>query len=377
LIILTEKQLRELGTKIFEAVGTPNDEAYWVADCLVLSNLKGVDSHGVQQIPGYIRDIKEGSLKPGAKIKILRETPATTLFDGSGGFGYTMAKEAMEVTIKKAKEVGVAYSGVRNLHHIGRVGRWAEMALEEGMIGIASQPGSVYIAPWGGIERKLPISALAFAIPTNKYPPIVIDMSLGPMAGGRSAILALRKQKVPLDWLIDNEGKPMDDPALFNKGVGAQRPLGQTGLGYKGMALSMIIDILTGPLMGVFATQAQVYQRGGVFFGVINIEAFTAIDEFKKGVDALIADIKSSKVAPGFEEIMVPGEPEWIEQEKRLREGISLDDAIYQRILDTAKNVGVDISQYKGKPGVANITHPSYKMKERHETAKKEPSSNI
>ena len=360
------KQLRELGTKIFEAVGTPIDEASWVSDCLVLSNLKGVDSHGVQQIPSYIRDIQKGSLRVGAKINILRETPAITLFDGNWGFGYTIAREVMEVTIQKAKEVGVAYSGVRNLHHIGRVGRWPEMALEEDMIGIASQPGSVYIAPWGGTERKLPISALAIAVPTNKYPPIVIDMSLGPMAGGRSIILALRNQKVPLDWLINDDGKPMDDPALFNSGVGAQLPLGQTGLGYKGMALSMIIDILTGPLIGVFATHTQVYERRGVFFAAINIDTFTPIEDFKNSIDDLIANIKSSKLATGFSEIMIPGEPEWKVQQKRLKEGIFLDDAIYQNIIETAKNVGVDTSHYRGKKGTAKITHPSYTLKERY-----------
>jgi LDH2 family malate/lactate/ureidoglycolate dehydrogenase len=366
LVILTDEQLRELGTKIFEAMGTPNEEAAWVAECLVLSNLKGVDSHGVQQIPGYVKAIQEGTLKPGAKLTLLKEMTATAFFDGGDGFGYTMAREAMESTIRKAKDVGVAYSGIRNIHHIGRVGRWAEMALEEDMIGIASQPGGVYIAPWGGIERKLPIAPIAIAIPTWRHPPIVIDMSLGPIAGGRNSILALRQQKVPLGWLMDGEGKPTDNPAIFHRGEGAQRPLGQTGLGYKGMALSMVIDIFAGPLLGYFAIQGHPFQRRGVFLGAINIEAFTPIDAFKKGMDELIANVKSSKLAPGFKEIMTPGEPEWREQERRLREGIFLDDAIYQRVLDTAESVGVDTSRYKGKPGIAEITHPSYTLKDRY-----------
>lgn len=359
MVIVTDKQLQELGTKTFMAAGVPKDEAAWVTDCLVKSNLKGVDSHGVQQIPSYVKMVQGGRVKPGARINLLKETAATALFDGGSGFGYTMAREAMRVTIEKARKVGIAYSGVQNLGHIGRVGRWPEMALEENMIGIASQPGGIFIAPWGGMERKLPIAPIAIAIPTGKYPPILVDMSLGPLAGGRAEILAVRKQKLPLGWLIDKEGKPTDDPAVFNRGEGAQLPLGQTGLGYKGMALALTEQIFSGPLIG--ATQ-----RPGVFFQVINIEAFTSLEEFKKGVDDIIANIKSSKLAPGFKEIMIAGEPEWREQERRLREGIFLDDPIYQEILDTAKTVGVDITPYKGKAGAAEITHPSYTLRERY-----------
>lgn len=359
MVIVTDKQLQELGTKTFMAVGVPKDEASWVTDCMVRSNLKGVDSHGVQLLPRYVKEVQTGRVKAGAKIRVIRETAATALFDGGGGFGYSMAREAMNATIKKAKNAGVAYSGVQNLGHIGRVGRWPEMALENDMIGIASQPGGVFIAPWGGVERKLPIAPIAIAIPTGRYPPILVDMSLGPIAGGRASILALRKQKVPLGWLIDKEGKPTDDPAVFDRGEGAQLPLGQTGLGYKGMALAMVIDIFCGPLMGMFKDR-------GVFFGAINIEAFTPLAEFKKGVDDIIANIKSSKLAPGFKEIMIAGEPEWREQERRLREGIFLDDPIYQEILNAAKSVGVDTTPYKGKTGAAEITHPSYTLRERY-----------
>jgi len=130
------------------------------------------------------------------------------------------------------------------------------MALEEGMIGFASQPGGVFVAPWGGVDRKLPIAPIAMAVPTGRYPPIVIDMSLGPVSLGRTAILALRHLKVPLGWYVDDEGKLTDDPNVFLRGEGAQLPLGQTGLGYKGMALSMAVDVLAGPLLGLMGSQS-------------------------------------------------------------------------------------------------------------------------
>ena len=163
MVIIGDGALRKMGAKIFEAAGTPSEEAAWVSDCLVLSNLKGVDSHGVQQIPGYVKAIEDGFLKPGAKATLLNERAATSFYDGNWGYGYSIAREVMKATVKKARESGTAFSGIRNIHHIGRVGKWAELALDDDMIGIASQPGGVYIAPWGGVERKLPIAPIAFA----------------------------------------------------------------------------------------------------------------------------------------------------------------------------------------------------------------------
>lgn len=367
LVIVNDLNLGKLTKMILMASGTPEEEADWVTECLVLSNLKGVDSHGVQQVPGYVKDIEDGYLKPGQKLQVINELAATTLFDGNWGYGYTMARDAMNMTMEKAKKVGVSFSGIRNVHHIGRVGKWAEMALQENLIGIASQPGGVYIAPWGGIERKLPIAPIAIAFPTEKYRSIVIDMSLGPISGGRTAILANRNQKVPYGWYIDDEGKPIEDPKIFTKGKGAQLPLGQTGLGYKGMALSMIIDILAGPLLGYVITQAHAFRRRGVFLGAINPEAFTTLNTYKKGVDSLIDDLKSSKLARGFEKIQVPGEPEWKEMDRRIKEGIYLDDNIYERILNTAKRLGIDISRYQGRAGKLKVTHPSYLLKDKYE----------
>jgi LDH2 family malate/lactate/ureidoglycolate dehydrogenase len=368
LVIVNDKNLIKLGKEILKAIGTSPKEAAWVSNCLVLSNIKGVDSHGVQQIPGYVESIQNGSLRPGARPTLIAKRSATTFYDGNWGYGYSIAYDVMKQTIKKAKKAGVAFSGIRNVHHIGRVGKWAEMALEENMIGIASQPGGIYIAPWGGIDKKLPIAPIAFAAPAGRYSPIVVDMSLGPIAGGRTAILALRGIKVPMGWYIDDEGKPHSDPKIFDSGKGAQLPLGQAGLGYKGMALSLMINILAGPLFGHVLSQkkSDAFKRCGVFLGAIDIEAFTSLDTFNAGMEALIDDIKSSRLAKGFTEILMPGEPEWREMEKRRREGIYLDDEIYQKILDIAKDLGVNTIKYRGKPGKMDITHPSYTLKDRY-----------
>ena len=366
MVMIDDGPLRELGAKILEAAGTPVEEAAWVSECLVLSNLKGVDSHGVQQIPGYVKAIEEGFLKPGARATLLEERAATSFYDGNWGYGYSIAREVMAATVEKARKAGAAFSGVRNVHHIGRVGKWAELALDHDMIGIASQPGGVYIAPWGGVERKLPIAPIAFAAPTGKHSPIVVDMSLGPIAGGRTAILAQRGMKVPLGWYIDDEGKTHSDPKAFNEGKGAQLPLGQPGLGYKGMALSLMVNILAGPLLGHVETQAQAFRRCGIFLAAIDPGAFTPLETFLEGMDALVSDVKSSRLAEGFDEITVPGEPEWRTMERRREEGIYLDDEIYGRILGTAERLGVSTAGYEGRPGEESEVHPSYSLKDRY-----------
>jgi L-2-hydroxycarboxylate dehydrogenase (NAD+) len=362
MITVKKEVLIDYGCRVFEAAGVPAAEAAWVTDCLVRANMKGVDSHGIQQVPGYVKGVQAGRIKPGMQMKVLKETPAVTIVDGFGGFGYSIARQAMEVTIQKAKKLGIAFTGIHRLGHIGRVGRWPEMALEHDMIGVASQPGGIFVAPWGGIERKLPINPISVTIPTGHGSPFIMDFSIGPVAGGRLSILAERGMKVPPGWLIDDEGNPTEDPTYGDR-RGAQLPLGQAGLGYKGYALSMVLSVLTGPLIGAYSMAN--HRPVGVFLGVIDIGAFTPIEEFKQSMDDMVADIKSSKLAKGFKEILIAGEPEYNTEQLRIKGGIPLDDAIWKGLLDTAANVGVDTSMYEvAKGGV--VLHPSYTLKERY-----------
>jgi uncharacterized oxidoreductase len=359
MITARKETLMDYGTRVFETAGVSTDEAKWVTDCLVQSNLKGVDSHGVQQIPGYVNQVKSGRVIPGAQMKILNETPAMTIADGHGGFGYSIARQAMDLTMEKAKALGVAFTGLHRLGHIGRVGRWVEMALENDMIGIASQPGGIYVTPWGGIDRKLPINPIAIAIPTGSGSPFVIDFSLGPVAGGRLSLLKARGQKVPPGWLIDDEGNPTQDPS-FGDNKGAQLPLGQAGLGYKGYAISMVLSVLTGALIGAYSSER--HRPTGVFLGALNIASFSPLEEFKQNMDDMVADIKSSRLGKEVESILIPGEPEYLEEQRRLKSGIPLDDEIWQKLMETASNLGVDTSGYTVESG-GEVHHPSYTLK--------------
>jgi len=362
MISVSKDVLTDYGCRVLEAAGVPKDEAAFVTECLVNNDLKGYTTHGVLRIPWYVPGFQKGDTqvfgKAGVKIKILRETPAVTIVDGCGGIGFTVAKQAMELTIEKAKRVGMATTGCQNTGHIGRVGMWAEMALEHDMIGVALQGGATFTTPWGGIERKLPPNPVSVAIPTGHGSPFVMDICMAPSSAGKMYSLAQSGEEVPPGWLIDNEGNPTQNPNIWVRGEGAMLPLGQAGLGYKGYALSMVLSVLSGPLIGSYDFEIHRPTYGGIFLGAIDIAAFTPIEEFKKSMDDMVADIKSSKLAKGFKEILIPGEGARAREEQALKSGVLLHVRGWgwEMMMETAKGLGVDTSVYKVEDGGARIS---------------------
>lgn len=361
MISVSKEVLTDYGCRVLEAAGVPKDEAAFVTECLVNNDLKGYTTHGVGRIPWYIPGFKEGRTYPfgkaGVKIKILKETPATTIVDGCGGIGFTVAKQAMELTIEKAKRVGMAFTGCHNLGHIGRMGMWAEMALEHDMIGVAVQGAkATFTTPWGGIEGKLPPSPTSVAIPTGHGSPFVMDICMAPSSGGKMYHLAQRGEEAPAGWLIDNEGNPTQDPKVFlGGGGGAMLPLGQEGLGYKGYALAMVLSVLSGPLIGAYDFESH-RPMSSAFLGAIDIAAFTPVDEFKRSMDDMVADIKSSKLAKGFKEILIPGEGARTREEQMRKSGVLYYDWVWQSMMETAKELEVDTSAYKVEDGCARVS---------------------
>ena len=361
MISVSKEVLTDYGCRVLEAAGVPKDEAAFVTECLVNNDMKGYITHGVgARIPWYIPGFKEGRTYPfgktGVKIKILRETPAVTIVDGCGGIGFTVAKQAMDLTIEKAKKVGMATTGCHNLGHIGRVGMWAEMALEHDMIGVAVQGvNGTFTTPWGGIEGKLPPSPTSIAIPTGHGSPFVMDMCMAPSSGGKMYSLIQSGEEAPAGWLIDKEGNPTQDPKVFFGGGGAMLPLGQEGLGYKGYALAMVLSVLSGPLIGAYDFESH-RPMSSAFLGAIDIAAFTPIDEFKRSMDDMVADIKSSKLAKGFKEILIPGEGARAREKQALKSGVLYYDWAWQMMMETAKELEVDTSVYKFEDGGALVS---------------------
>jgi len=342
--VFKAEQLHRMGMAIFQGAGASEDEAKQVMDLLIESNLVGHDSHGVIRIPTYIDLILKGKTKLGAKIEIVKETPTTALVNGNWGLGQIVAKQTMSLAIEKARKSNVGIVSTYNCNHIGRMADYALMAAEQDMIGYCCVNATPQVVPFGGRERMFNQSPLGWAIPAGKEPPFVLDISTSVSAGGKIAVARARGEKLPPGYIVDKDGNPTTDPEDYYRG-GAGLPMGGP-VGYKGFGLAMVVDITA----GILSSRGPAYlggERGqGVFQMAINIGAFKPIDEFKKEMDDLLRKVKNSKPAPGFKEILLPGEPERRTKEERRAKGIDVPQRTWDELVETGKKVRVDINRY-------------------------------
>ena len=340
-------QLRAFGSSIFSALGVPTEDAELVSDLLVEANLTGFDSHGVIRIPIYARGIKMGAVKPGAEIKIIRETPSTAAIDGGWNLGQVVAKYAMKLCIEKARESVVGLVTAKNSQHAGRLNTYAEMAMAQNMIGIASVNSASYVAPYGGKSKQLGTNPLCFAIPSGKEKPMVLDMATSVWARGKIMVYLARGEELPEGVFMDPDGNPTTDPGWYTRG-GVLRNLGGEIAGYKGFGLSLLVEILTGALTEGGVSNSEEYRSrpfyggNGIFMMAIDVGQVTELDAFKKRVDDLLHSVRDSPTAPGYDEILIPGEPERLMKEKRLKEGIFVEDKTWGDLVALAEELSIE-----------------------------------
>jgi len=347
------KDLEKLLIKLFQGYGAGAAEAREISAHLVMSNLRGNDSHGVLRAPWYIEKIKKKEIVPGSRITVERETASSAVVNGHWGFGQPIARYAMELAIKKARSQVVSCVTVKNCNHVGRVGAYTSLASAKGMVGIgmANLHGTSHVvAPFGGIDRKLPTNPVSIALPSGYDPNFLLDMSSCMVSEGTLKFKFNRKERVPKGWIIDNEGKSTTDPKDFYlEPRGAILPLGGIS-GHKGFALSLAIDALSGALSGAQCSNRQAKRHGNACcFIVIKIAAFTSLRAFKKNVGKLRQHVKSSRCAQGTEDILMPGEPEKRRTVRMMKEGIDIDDMTWSQICENADALGLDISSFGGK----------------------------
>ncbi|MCX8171478.1 MAG: Ldh family oxidoreductase [Candidatus Bathyarchaeota archaeon] len=339
--IFHANQLINTGTKIFSAAGAPLEEARLVSELLVKSNLVGHDSHGIIRVIQYVGEIEKGFIKPGARIQVIKENSSTAILNGDWNFGQVVAKRSMELAIEKAKKNAIGIVCAFNCNHIGRLADYAIMASENNMIGIVVANSTKFVAPFGGKERVLSTGPICFAFPSNLEFPFVIDVATSVVAEGKVRVALHKGEKIPYGWIIDKDGNPSDNPKDLYDG-GALLPLGGDEHGHKGFGLGLAVEVLSGILTGAGCAYEEDKRGNGVFFEVIDVEKFMSIEEFKKKVSDLIKVIKNSKLRPGFKEILIPGELEYLTERKRLKEGIYVPEKTWEEIKSLAKKLGID-----------------------------------
>jgi uncharacterized oxidoreductase len=333
--------LTDFVEQIFQAAGTTAEDAHLVAVSLVKSNLVGHDSHGVVRVRQYLDNIAKGELFPAARPVIERETATITMVDALYGFGQVAAHFAITQTIEKAQNQGLAATGLYNCNHVGRLGEWVQMAADQSLIGLAfcsgGRPGGL-VAPFGGAGRLLGTNPVAAAVPIVGHPPFVMDFATSAVAEGKVRVARNKGQSIPEGWILDVQGRPSTNPNDLYEG-GMLLPTA----GHKGFGLALLIEFLGGVLTGQGGPWLPSYTtvRNGVIFIVLSVEAFRIPEDFLAEAAMLRDKTKATPPAQGFDEVLLPGEPEQRAAEQRQAEGISIDETTWGELVEAARQLGV------------------------------------
>lgn len=339
MLTFTVDELRAAATSIFRAAGTDDEHTRILVDHLIDANLAGHDSHGVLRIPSYVRSIRQGRIKPNAEPSIIRQTPTAALVDGAWTFGHVSALYATRVAIAKAKESGVAVVGLVKANHIGRLGTYPAIAAREGVVAMVTLGGlGQQVAPFGGRKGAFGTNPMSFGFPAGDHPDLLVDFATSAIAGGKVMVARAKHEPVPAGTMLDAEGNPTTDPnALWNGGM--LLPFG----GHKGYALSVLAVLLSRVLVGS-TDYADDGSGGGVFLLAIDGGIFRERAAVEKEADEVFDAIKAVPPAPGFDSVLIPGEPEANSTERRRRDGIPVAEDTWAEIVETAKGLGVTLS---------------------------------
>ena len=346
--IFTKEKIVNICTDIIEAAGMSRQNAKLIAELLAEANSTGHDSHGIIRVPQYLAAIENNDILTNSNVNILRESPLTAIVDGNWGFGQITMSRAVEVGLEKARKSGLAAITVRNANHIGCLSSYVDHIARQDMIGLlfvnAIGTPAYRMAPWGGTEPRLVTDPLAFGIPSPYGDPIVIDMTTTVVAEGKVRVKRNRGEETPDEWLLDAEGKPTNNPnVLYSNPLGSILPLGGTAAGHKGYGLNIAIELLAGALSGAGCIGTDERLSNGALLIIIDIEQFLPIEEFYQESEIFIKHVKSSPVAEGFDEILLPGEIESKVKHQRAEEGIFVEDETWEQILEWGQKLGVEL----------------------------------
>ena len=334
--IFAAETLTQICLKIFRAVGVPDEESEVVTRSMIDANLTGHHSHGVIHLPKYIQEIEASLIQPGAAIEYRKESPSMAVLNGNWGFGPVIATHTVKLAVQKAKVKDVSSVTAFRCNEVGRLGGYALKAAEQHMICVLTvndHGGGQCVAPFGGIEGRLSTNPIACAIPVEGSQPILLDMSTSVVASGKLELRKNRQETVPEGWLINAKGNPtinIDD--FFGSTPGALLPFGGIAA-HKGFGLSFVIDILSGALTSAGCSgDGEARVGNGLFVMAINIASFVDVSDFNEDVKRFIAYVKSAKKSPGVEEILIPGERGFREENRQRQEGIFIDDSTWEAI---------------------------------------------
>jgi LDH2 family malate/lactate/ureidoglycolate dehydrogenase len=350
-MLISESALRAFTQNIFLAMGCSAEHAALAADVLIKADLRGIDSHGVARLVGYVRLWEKKRINTDPNITIVHQTPTTATVDGDAGLGLVVAPFAMRLAIEKAEKYGSGWVAVRNSNHFGIAGYHALMAVEKEMIGFAMTNASPLVAPTFSNERLLGTNPMCYAFPAGNFPPVVVDMATSAAANGKLEIAQRSGKQVPEGWIQDANGDFTTDPHALKSG-GSLLPLGSDREhgSHKGFGLSATVDILSAVLSGanygpwvppfvafLVPSTDPVGLGIGHFVGAMRVDGFRPVDEFKAHMDNWINRFKTASTVDPNQKVIIPGEPELEAEADRKQNGIPVAAAVWDDLKGLAE----------------------------------------
>lgn len=349
------QQLADFTNAVFQKIGCSDQHAEIATKALLSADLRGIDSHGIARLSGYVRLWEAKRVNATPDIKVIHETPSTAVVDGNSGLGLVVAPFAMQIAIEKAKQVGTGWVSVQNSNHFGIAAYHAMMALQHDMIGMAMTNASPLVAPTFSIDKMLGTNPICVAAPAGSEPAFIADLATTTAANGKLEILQRKNADTPVGWVQDKDGNPSTDANILKKG-GALLPLGgdREHGSHKGYALGAIVDIFSALLSGAnyapwvppfpayVPMPAQQPGKGiGHFLGAMRIDAFRPAEEFKAAMDHWIQGFRSCRTIHGEEKVLIPGDPEREFEAERMQNGISLLEAVVNDLQSLSEKLGI------------------------------------
>ncbi len=339
--LVAHERLTAFAAACLEKLALAPSDARLVAETLVAANVRGVDSHGIVRLPHYATRLRNGSIKARPEIAVRRTGPSTAIVEGDAGMGQLVAVRAMQQAIALAAETGVGAVGARNSSHCGACAHFVELAVKQGMVGVALTHTDPIMVPPGMKRIFLGSNPIAFGAPGASGPPVIVDLSTTHAAWGKVIVARQERKPIPPDWGVDAEGRPTTD---------ASRVVGLAPTGaHKGYALALMVEILCAHLAGVpFGLHVtKMYgeldkpRNLGHFILALDIARFTEPGVFRSRIDAFLEEIRAQEPAEAGRRPLAPGDPERLCAERRLREGVPLGSGVIAELNALAAELGI------------------------------------
>jgi len=350
--LVQSDRLHDLARAVCAACGSEEDEATLVADHLVEANLTGHDSHGVGMLPLYVEAVHAGRLMPNQHAITVRDRGAILVIEAGRGYGQVIGHEAMQLGMARAQDEGVALVALRNTFHLGRIGHWGEQCARGGFASVHFVNGIDHAplqAPYGGSDARMTTNPFCAALPGTDGPAVLLDMATSKIAMGKARVAKNKGVPVPEGSLLDASGRPTRDPGvMYEEPRGALLAMGE----HKGSGLAIVCELMAGALTGGWTMQPEHPRAGGIINNMLSViidpDAVGERGALEHEVTALLEWVKASPPRAGFDEVLLPGEPERRRRAERLAGGIGIDEQSWREIRTAALAAGLSEADVDG-----------------------------